>query len=173
MNISPTATAQRSNAEGRIWQVLSTVPDPEIPVLTLVDLGIVRHVELLAGDVVRVGLSPTYSGCPATDVIKAMVRRALSDAGFERIELSEVLSPAWSSDWITEEGRRKLIEYGITPPAESVASPGRMWRAAPAIACPRCKSEDTLRVSEFGSTPCKALYRCNSCLEPFDYFKCH
>lgn len=173
MNISPTAASQRSSVEGRIWQVLSTVPDPEIPVLTLVDLGIVRHVELLAGDVVRVGLSPTYSGCPATDVIKGMVRRALSDAGFGCVELTEVLAPAWSSDWITAEGRRKLIEYGITPPAESVASPGRMWRVAPVIACPRCKSEDTLRVSEFGSTPCKALYRCNSCLEPFDYFKCH
>ena len=141
--------------------------------LTLVDLGIVRHVEIIADHVVRIGLSPTYSGCPATDVIKSMVRAALHSAGFDRVELSEVLMPAWTSDWITAEGRDKLREYGIAPPAESVASPGRMWRAAPVIACPRCGSVATQPISEFGSTPCKALYRCESCLEPFDYFKCH
>lgn len=173
MNVSLSSTGtRRSDLDARIWEVLNTVPDPEIPVLTLIDLGIVRHVEITA-DIVRVGLSPTYSGCPATDAIKSMVRAALHNAGFAEVELSEVLSPAWTSDWITAEGWTKLREYGIAPPAESVASPGRLWRAAPAIACPRCNSVQTHRISEFGSTPCKALYRCNSCLEPFDYFKCH
>ena len=168
-----TAAASQPAREARVWEVLRTVPDPEIPVVSLVDLGIVRHVHVLAGGGIRVGLSPTYSGCPATDVIKSMVSKALREAGFEQVELTEVLSPAWTSDWITADGRNKLREYGITPPAESVANPGRIWRAAPVITCPRCSSAETHRISEFGSTPCKALYRCTRCLEPFDYFKCH
>jgi ring-1,2-phenylacetyl-CoA epoxidase subunit PaaD len=166
-------TPQQSDLEKRIWAVLESVPDPEIPVLSVVDLGIVRHARVDADEVVRVGVSPTYSGCPATEVIKASVAEALRNAGFERVELSDVLAPAWTSDWITPDGRRKLREYGIAPPAESVSSPRQLARPAPVIACPRCGSQATSRISEFGSTPCKALYRCTSCLEPFDYFKCH
>jgi len=161
------------SASRRVWEVLQRVPDPEIPVLTIVDLGIVRHADLDADGAVRVGLSPTYSGCPATAVIRTSVLQALHQAGFDRVEVQDVLAPAWTSDWITEDGRRKLREYGIAPPAHSVTSVRQIWQPTPEIACPRCDSHDTTRVSEFGSTPCKAHYRCNSCLEPFDYFKCH
>lgn len=168
------ASAQhRTPAERRVWELLRQVPDPEIPVLSIVDLGIVRHAGIGADGVVQVGLSPTYSGCPATAVIRASVLQALREAGFDRVDVRDVLAPAWTSDWITEDGRRKLREYGIAPPAQTVASVRQIWQPAPEIACPRCDSHDTTKVSEFGSTPCKAHYRCNSCLEPFDYFKCH
>ncbi|HLS79819.1 MAG TPA: 1,2-phenylacetyl-CoA epoxidase subunit PaaD [Steroidobacter sp.] len=163
----------QTQAEARIWEALREVPDPEIPVLSVVDLGIVRHASMDGDGAVRIGVSPTYSGCPATEVIRASVGQALREAGFERVEVSDVLSPPWTSDWITEEGRRKLREYGIAPPAQSVSSPKRLLRSELSIACPRCGSRETTRVSEFGSTPCKALYRCTSCLEPFDHFKCH
>jgi ring-1,2-phenylacetyl-CoA epoxidase subunit PaaD len=144
-------------AESQIWQVLERVPDPEIPVLSIVDLGIVRYVR---GH--RVGLTPTYSGCPATEVIRASVKSHLDDAGLHDIVIEEVLSPPWSSDWLTEGGRRKLTEFGIAPPAPRSG----------VVACPRCASHATERISEFGSTPCKAHYRCTECLEPFDHFKC-
>ena len=163
----------RACIEQRVWDVLQGVPDPEIPVLSIVDLGVVRYARVEQGDAVRVGISPTYSGCPATAVIKQCAAQALRNAGFARVAIDDVLAPAWSSDWITVEGRRKLREYGIAPPAEAVSSPRAMLRPAPVIECPRCGSAATSKVSEFGSTPCKALYRCTSCLEPFDYFKCH
>lgn len=163
----------QAQIEQRLRSVLQGVPDPEIPVLNIIDLGIVRHARITGDGMVQVGLSPTYSGCPATEVIKAGVVHALRGAGFDRIEVKDVLAPAWTSDWITAEGRRKLHEYGIAPPAQAVASPRRLGRAVPVVACPRCNSRQTSRSSEFGSTPCKALYRCDSCLEPFDYFKCH
>ena len=162
-----------ASRDERIWDVLRKVADPEIPVVSVVDLGIVRHARVGADGVVHVGLSPTYSGCPATDVIRSSVAQALHDAGFERVEVLDVLAPAWTSDWITKEGREKLREYGIAPPAEAVSTPRQMARRTPSIACPQCGSGKTTRISEFGSTPCKALYRCTSCLEPFDYFKCH
>jgi ring-1,2-phenylacetyl-CoA epoxidase subunit PaaD len=167
------AVSQRSDLEQRVWGVLESVPDPEIPVLSVVDLGIVRYVRIEADDVVHVGVSPTYSGCPATEVIRTSIAETLSNAGFARVDVRDVLAPAWTSDWITPDGRRKLREYGIAPPAESVSSPRQLVRPTLAIACPRCGSLATSRISEFGSTPCKALYRCTSCLEPFDYFKCH
>ena len=163
----------RTYVERRIWQVLQGVPDPEIPALSVVDLGIVRYARLENEGMVRVGISPTYSGCPATAFIKENIVQALRKAGFENIATDEVLAPAWTSDWITAEGRRKLREYGIAPPAEAVSSPRDILRSAPVVHCPRCNSAETSKLSEFGSTPCKALYRCNSCLEPFDYFKCH
>lgn len=165
------SAAQDSPLDRRIWDALRSVPDPEIPVLSVVDLGIVRYARFDEDSVLRVGLSPTYSGCPATEVIRDSVARALEAAGFDRVEVRDTLSPPWTSDWITAEGRSKLREYGIAPPAESVSSPRDL--AKPQIACPRCGSQDTSRISEFGSTPCKALYRCVTCLEPFDYFKCH
>ncbi|HEY4365628.1 MAG TPA: 1,2-phenylacetyl-CoA epoxidase subunit PaaD [Steroidobacteraceae bacterium] len=164
---------ERAAAERRVWDVLQAVTDPEIPVLSIVDLGIVRYARLGPEGRVRVGISPTYSGCPATAVIKQSVGQALQRAGFANIELEDVIAPAWTSDWITDAGRSKLLEYGIAPPAESVSSVRQIVRPSLVIKCPRCGSAATSRVSEFGSTPCKALYRCTSCLEPFDYFKCH
>ncbi len=144
----------------RLQGILAQVPDPEIPVLSVLDLGVIRHLRVQPGGRLEVGIAPTYSGCPASAVIKADVLRALAGAGFDAVAV-DVLAPPWSSDWLSAEGRRKLAAFGIAPPA------GR----GPA-ACPRCGSTRTSRVSEFGSTPCKALYRCEACLEPFDYFKC-
>jgi ring-1,2-phenylacetyl-CoA epoxidase subunit PaaD len=152
------------------WRVLGGIEDPELPALTLVDLGIVREVEVRPDGVLRVTLSPTYTGCPATEHIRALVERALDAAGVGEFSVSQVLAPAWSSDWISAEGRRKLEEYGIVPPVRAV---GSIRRFSPApVACPRCRSVHTEAVSEFGSTPCKALHRCLDCLEPFERFKC-
>ena len=144
----------------QILEWLSDVADPEIPVLTIMDLGIVRDVECNGG--VTVSLTPTYSGCPATEAIEASVVAALEEQGVADIKIQRVLAPAWTTDWISDEGRRKLRVYGIAPPER---------RNRP-IACPRCDSSNTEVVSEFGSTACKASYRCIDCLEPFEYFKC-
>jgi len=144
----------------QILEWLSEVPDPEIPVLTITDLGIVRDVD--CSDGVIVSLTPTYSGCPATEAIEASVVAALQDRGLADVKIRRVLSPPWTTDWISEEGRNKLRVYGIAPPER---------RELP-IACPRCDSDQTELVSEFGSTACKAAYRCRDCLEPFEYFKC-
>ena len=154
-----------------VWAILEQVPDPEIPVVSIVDLGIVRHVRADADGRAHIGLTPTYSGCPATEVIRACVRAALDARGLDDAVLEEVLSPPWTSDWLTPQGREKLKAFGIAPPAQAVASPGAL-RRAPSVCCPRCASADSERVSEFGSTPCKAHYRCRACGEPFDYFKC-
>jgi ring-1,2-phenylacetyl-CoA epoxidase subunit PaaD len=142
-----------------IWDILREVPDPEIPVLSVVDLGIVREV---SAD--RVAITPTYTGCPATEVIGRDIRAALDAAGFGDVRIDTALSPPWTTDWITEEGRRKLAAYGIAPP---------MPRGQRVPACPQCGSADTEEISRFGSTPCKALWRCRACAEPFDLFKCH
>ena len=139
-----------------IRQVLASVPDPEIPVVSVVDLGIVREVTAE-----RVTITPTYTGCPATQVIERDIRDALDAAGYRHVAVDTVLSPPWTTDWITPEGREKLRRYGIAPPTRS------------AVACPQCGSADTEEVSRFGSTPCKAQWRCRACLEPFDLFKCH
>jgi ring-1,2-phenylacetyl-CoA epoxidase subunit PaaD len=154
------------------WRALAAVPDPELPALTLADLGILRFVNLRADGVVEVGLSPTYTGCPATDVIAELARRALESAAVGEFAVRHVLAPAWSSDWITLEGRRKLDAYGIVPPPPAAASSWRSSAAGLAPACPRCRSARTETISEFGSTPCKALHRCLDCLEPFERFKC-
>jgi ring-1,2-phenylacetyl-CoA epoxidase subunit PaaD len=156
------ATTPPPELLARLRGILAQVADPEIPVLSVIDLGVIRHFSLHPDGKLEVGISPTYSGCPANAVIKADVLRALGAAGFEAVAV-DVLAPPWSSDWLSEEGRRKLEQYGIAPPgAPSDARPS----------CPRCGSGRTSRTSEFGSTPCKALYRCEACLEPFDYFKC-
>lgn len=144
----------------QILEWLSQVPDPEIPVLTITDLGIVRDVD--CSDGVTVSLTPTYSGCPATEAIEASVAATLQEHGVDDVRIKRVLSPPWTTDWISEAGRQKLTVYGIAPPER---------RDRP-IACPRCDSANTERVSEFGSTACKASYRCIDCLEPFEYFKC-
>jgi ring-1,2-phenylacetyl-CoA epoxidase subunit PaaD len=148
--------------EQLIWALLAEVPDPEIPVLSIVDLGIVRHVRQEADGRLHVGITPTYSGCPATEVIRIAARAALDAGGYADAVLEQVLSPPWSTEWLTSAARAKLRAYGIAPPE---------WHA-PLVPCPRCGSRATERVSEFGSTPCKAHYRCGACLEPFDYFKC-
>lgn len=171
--VSEFASTQRERA---VWEVLASVPDPEIPVLSVVDLGIVRHVSWIeeggaSHPILHVGITPTYSGCPATEIIRQAIQSALDRAGYGDAIIDEALSPPWTSDWLTEEGRRKLKMFGIAPPDTSVSSPRHLFRT-PVVACPRCSSVATERVSEFGSTPCKAHYRCTSCLEPFDYFKC-
>ena len=157
-------------AEQSVWDVLAGVPDPEIPILSVVDLGVVRSVHWTEQGELHVGITPTYCGCPATEMIRSAVREALDGAGYQDAVLEEVLSPPWTSDWLSAAGRRKLRDFGIAPPATSVTSPRRLL--APVITCPRCGSHSTTQVSEFGSTPCKAHYRCEACLEPFDYFKC-
>lgn len=172
------ATTRRGEAPdaggalARAHAVLAALPDPEIPVLSLVDLGIVRSVEIDADGALCVGLSPTYSGCPATAVIRADTAAALGAAGFTRVRIVDVLSPPWTSDWISSDGRRKLEAYGIAPPPIAVASVRAVLAPDAAATCPRCGSTDTELLSEFGSTPCKALHRCRACLEPFDRFKC-
>lgn len=158
-----------SRQEQEVWRVLESVPDPEIPILNVVELGIVRSVRWHRGTL-RVGITSTYSGCPATDVIRRSVRNALDEAGYADAVIEELLTPPWTSDWLTSEGRRKLREFGIAPPEHPVMSPRRLVAAT--VTCPRCGSTSTAQVSEFGSTPCKAHYRCEACLEPFDYFKC-
>ncbi len=162
-----------------IWRWLSEVPDPEIPVISLTDLGIIRDVSL-DGDTVVVAVTPTYSGCPATAVIDLDIETKLREHGIDRLRLERRLSPPWTTDWISAEGREKLRAYGIAPPVDGTAADGRVLARIGAmtgsgnlaVPCPRCGSNDTVRVSQFGSTPCKASYRCNACLEPFDYFKC-
>jgi ring-1,2-phenylacetyl-CoA epoxidase subunit PaaD len=156
----------------RNW--LGDVPDPEVPAVSVMDLGIVRDVRW-DGDELIVAVTPTYSGCPATSVIALEIEAALRAKGIDSLRVERRLSPPWTTDWITQEGRRRLEAYGIAPPAENAGGPSpfdRFLRKSLTIACPRCRSENTDRVSEFGSTPCKAQYRCRDCLEPFDYFKC-
>ncbi|MEM7268492.1 MAG: 1,2-phenylacetyl-CoA epoxidase subunit PaaD [Pseudomonadota bacterium] len=156
-------------AQARAWKAAAAVPDPEIPAVTVADLGILRSVEM-DGGVAVARVTPTYSGCPAVIAIELAVETALLDAGFEaRIE--RVVAPAWTTDWITDEGRAKLLAYGIAPPAEASNSVRALFGET-IVTCPQCGSDETERVSEFGSTACKAMYRCTTCKEPFDYFKC-
>jgi len=167
----------------QIWSWLGEVPDPEIPMVSVVDLGIVREVEWLEGEVGAqcvVTITPTYSGCPATEVIAQSIEQVLREHGIP-VRLKNRISPAWTTDWISEAGRAKLRASGIAPPARKagdvsvidVSGLKRGREPAPAVVCPHCGSENTTVTSQFGSTACKALYRCTDCLEPFDYFKCH
>lgn len=157
--------------EDQIYNELSNVTDPEIPVLTVTDMGVVRKVEKF-GDTVRVTITPTYSGCPAMQRIENDIKEHLEKLGFEKVEVITVLSPAWTTDWLTDEGRRKLEEYGIAPPAEKTTDKSALTGGKKIVRCPQCKSENTKMISQFGSTACKAMYQCRECLEPFDYFKC-
>jgi ring-1,2-phenylacetyl-CoA epoxidase subunit PaaD len=168
----PTAEVGAERRLALTWAALAGVEDPEIPAVSIVDLGLVRGVDLRPDGTLEVGLSPTYVGCPATDVIRQAVEQALRDARAGYFVVTSVLSPPWTSDWISAEGRRKLELYGIVPPQHSAASLREVRRDSRPIACPRCRSTDTDCLSEFGSTPCKALHRCRACLEPFEYFKC-
>ena len=156
-----------------IRTILDRVMDPEVPVLSVLDLGIVRDIEI-ENEKVAVTITPTYTGCPAMDVISMQIRMELLAAGVKDVEIKLVLSPAWTTDWMSDRGKQRLKEYGIAPPLprQQVCSPAR-FAAEEAIQCPHCSSYHTHRVSEFGSTACKALYQCDDCMEPFDYFKCH
>lgn len=160
----------RRAAERAVMAELADLQDPEIPVLTLTDLGLIRWVRVDRGDV-TVGVAPTYTGCPATEVIQESIRARLRDRGYPHVSVESVLSPPWTTDWITADGRRKLEAYGIAPPQKANASK-RSLLGRVEVPCPRCQSTETSRVSEFGSTPCKASYKCDACLEPFEYFKC-
>ena len=161
-----------------IWRILGTVNDPEVPVLTILDLGIVRDVVLNdsveTGKQIEVIITPTYSGCPAMDAISIDIKLKLIEAGYKNVKLSSVLSPAWTTDWMTETGKEKLRAYGIAPPnARQQVCNNDLFAPNEAVQCPHCNSYHTRRISEFGSTACKALYQCDDCKEPFDYFKCH
>ncbi|MFK7997081.1 MAG: 1,2-phenylacetyl-CoA epoxidase subunit PaaD [Granulosicoccus sp.] len=167
MNVS---TASENPSTDQIWTWLHDVPDPEIPVISVVDLGIVRKI-VWEQDTLVVHVTPTYSGCPATAVINADIESRLRKEGIESIRLERQLSPAWNTAWISKNGREKLLSYGIAPPVEGTGACG-LARPQITVCCPRCRSTNTERISQFGSTPCKAAYRCKACLEPFDYFKC-
>ena len=151
---------------GKVLEALNSVTDPEIPVLTIADLGVLRDVRM-DGDEVVVTITPTYSGCPAMVEIREFIEAALKDVGVEKFRVVTSLSPAWTTDWMSEEGRQKLHECGIAPPSPAGAA------SAATVQCPQCGSFDTKLVSEFGSTACKSLRQCNACKEPFDHFKCH
>ncbi len=150
-----------------ILGILENVTDPEIPVLTIHDLGILRDVQVSQDGSVEVLITPTYNGCPAMDMITVNIRFALAEQGIQKVKVTSVLSPAWTTDWMSEAGKRKLKEYGIAAPDK------RFIIAVDGVECPHCSSLNTYLISEFGSTACKALYQCKDCKEPFDYFKCH
>lgn len=145
--------------------------DPEIPVLSLVDLGVVRKAEITNG-IPHITITPTYSGCPAMKVMEEEIEAVLKGSGFEDFEIETVLAPAWTTDWITEKGRKALEDYGIAPPEQSTSDKNTLLGHPKEVTCPNCKSRETKMLSQFGSTPCKALYQCIDCKEPFDYFKC-
>ncbi|TBR18869.1 MAG: phenylacetate-CoA oxygenase subunit PaaJ [Chitinophagaceae bacterium] len=149
-----------------VYACLQEIADPEIPVLSIIDLGIVRNIQI-TDDELEVFITSTYTGCPAMDMIAADIRMKLSSLGFTKIKITSLISPIWTTDWMSEEGKRKLIEYGIAPPDK------RFLIAKDGVDCPHCQSSNTRLISEFGSTACKALFQCNDCQEPFDYFKCH
>jgi ring-1,2-phenylacetyl-CoA epoxidase subunit PaaD len=165
-----TALISDSDLRQRAWDAASQVVDPEIPVLTIADLGVLRDIAVREGHV-EVAITPTYSGCPAMNMIALEIELALEREGIRQPKIQTVLSPAWTTDWMSEDGRRKLREYGIAPP--KAGSGRRALFGEQLVACPQCGSENTELLSEFGSTSCKALWRCKSCREPFDYFKCH
>lgn len=154
-----------------IFSLLSEIPDPEIPVINIVELGVIRDAK--ADDkTVSIVITPTYSGCPAMKQMEDDVRKKMQEAGFEKIIINTVFNPAWTTDWLSAEAKEKLRAYGIAPPEESTTDKSFLTGKTKTITCPRCASKNTVMVSQFGSTACKALYKCNDCLEAFDYFKC-
>jgi ring-1,2-phenylacetyl-CoA epoxidase subunit PaaD len=155
----------------QLWNILEDVKDPEIPVLSLIDLGVVRNIEM-KGDLPHITITPTYSGCPAMMEMEADIKTRLMAEGFKTVEVKTVLTPTWTTDWITEKGRVALQEYGIAPPEQATTDKSALLGHPRQVTCPQCKSTETEMLSQFGSTPCKALYRCKECKEPFDYFKC-
>lgn len=154
----------------QILSILKTVNDPEIPVLSVIDLGILRDVKI-ENEFIEVIITPTYSGCPAMDFIGMSIRKTLLENDFKKIKITHRLSPAWTTDWMTEEGKEKLKAYGIAPPVSKTFDKNYLENLP--VQCPRCQSMNTKLISQFGATACKAIYQCNDCKEPFDYFKCH
>jgi ring-1,2-phenylacetyl-CoA epoxidase subunit PaaD len=163
-------TLSRNITKEDLWKLMETVYDPEIPVLSVIDLGIVRDINIQKEEI-EIKITPTYSGCPAMDVIAMNIRMALIKEGFTSIKISHQLSPAWTTDWMTEAGKQKLKSYGIAPPSAKTFD--KNYLETLVVECPLCRSKNTRLISQFGSTACKALYQCLDCLEPFDYFKCH
>jgi ring-1,2-phenylacetyl-CoA epoxidase subunit PaaD len=157
--------------EKEIWEILSEVEDPEIPVLTVIDMGIIRSVSM-EGDLTTVVISPTYSGCPAMKTIETDIAEILEEKKVGNFKIITQLSPAWTTDWMSESGKEKLRQTGIAPPVGSSSDKGLLMSKIKTVNCPRCGSADTHLISQFGTTACKALYKCNTCLDPFDYFKC-
>jgi ring-1,2-phenylacetyl-CoA epoxidase subunit PaaD len=165
--------AHAMNEINKIRNIISQVTDPEVPVLSIIDLGIIRDIKI-ENEIVEITITPTYTGCPAMDIIKMNIRMVLLENGFKNISIKQILSPAWTTDWITENGKDKLKAYGIAPPnSKQVVCSSDVFQTEEAIQCPQCNSYNTVLISQFGSTACKALYRCNDCKEAFDYFKCH
>lgn len=168
VNMKSTATDKKT-----IYTYLEEIKDPEIPVLSIVDLGIVRDIKQ-KDDELEIIITPTYTGCPAMDMITTAIKIEMASLGFKKVKVTHVISPAWTTDWMSEEGKQKLKEYGIAPPnAKQQVCNNKLFAADEAVQCPHCNSWHTHRISEFGSTACKALYQCDDCKEPFDYFKCH
>jgi ring-1,2-phenylacetyl-CoA epoxidase subunit PaaD len=168
-----TKTIQLNTAERdpELWAIADTVVDPEIPVLTLVDLGVVRNLKRIDNGV-EVTITPTYTGCPAMDAMAADLKRAFEQRGFDPVTMKTVLSPAWTTDWLSDHAKNKLNNYGIAPPPNSTADKNALLGKPKEVRCPRCASTNTTMISNFGSTACKALWKCEDCKEPFDYFKC-
>lgn len=162
----------RTDIEEKIWSLLGEVNDPEVPVLSILDLGIVRNVSV-NDDQIEIVITPTYSGCPAMDVIAMDIRLKLIEKGYRNVQVRQQLSPAWTTDWMSEEGKQKLKSYGIAPPNPKQQFCKEEMFTQEAVQCPRCSSWNTEVISQFGSTACKAMYRCLDCKEAFDYFKCH
>jgi len=158
-------------SNSHIWKLLEAVPDPEIPVLSVVDLGVIRKIEALE-DRLIITITPTYSGCPAMNQFEADIKKHLSENGYKNVEIKTIYAPAWTTDWLTDEAKLKLEKYGIAPPQEKTTDKNFLLGTQPIVKCPQCKSTNTKLVSQFGSTACKALYKCRNCKEPFDYFKC-
>lgn len=157
--------------QNNILSLLQNVKDPEVPVISVLELGVVRHVDVDADGKAVITITPTYTGCPAMDVMAADIKKELQEAGVPEVDVKLTLSPAWTTDWITDEGKRKLKEYGIAPPEKS-ADIRALNGNLPVVQCPQCGSKNTVMLSLFGSTACKALWKCQDCLEPFDQFKC-
>ncbi|MGZ3900299.1 MAG: 1,2-phenylacetyl-CoA epoxidase subunit PaaD [Bacteroidia bacterium] len=155
-----------------ILKLLSSIPDPEIPVISIVELGVIRDIILADDKSIEIKITPTYSGCPAMKQMEDDVRKKLSENGYENIKVTTIYNPPWTTDWLSAEARKKLQDYGIAPPEENTTDKSFLTGKHKAVTCPRCKSKNTVMISQFGSTACKALYQCKDCLEAFDYFKC-
>ncbi len=162
---------QLGQKESEIFELLKAVKDPEVPVLDITDLGVLRKVEVIDQEVL-VTITPTYSGCPAMEMIEQEIVACLNQHGYPKVKVNLVLSPAWTTDWMSEEGKVKLKAYGIAPPEKATEDKSALFPEQKKVGCPQCNSKNTELVSQFGSTACKALYKCLDCQEPFDYFKC-
>jgi len=158
--------------EEQVWKLLHQIPDPEIPVIDIVELGVIRAIKLLNATSIEITITPTYSGCPAMKQMEDDIRSKLNEVGFLEIKINTIYNPPWTTDWITEDAKLKLNNYGIAPPVHSSLDKAVLLGKERKVKCPRCNSLTTQIISQFGSTACKALYKCNDCLEPFDYFKC-